>query len=362
MTRATTMDEGTTAGPFERGRSTESRPKEKNSDGNEGEPPQAVGGAKKGSPQRKSTTTDGTKKKRRSKTSKSPLRNKSNSPGSPRTRSRSLGDKNKEKTEYTAKKVKDLNGEAGRAVKQEIIDNPDKVQTILSFPLKNENQAYKPSSALNPWVIDDDEDEKTQDTNTSRETNLSSSSRGTPKRKQKEMTKGITKEPDGVAKRTAFNRGIYRRQEDTMSGGRGRGRGRGRGGGTTLGFGKPARAQQDVEMVTEPNTIRMKKTGGGYKPILGEVPIAALTLDSPEHRKANEDVIEDEIEEDDTPKKKGGNQQPIELSDDDQPMEISQGADKTPRSIPRVTNPYKKTGAAAPVTYAGVTRSPQKKN
>ena len=204
------MDDGTTDGPSTRGRSRESRPRQKDKNKEEGD----RRGSNKGKTEvegQSGIQKDTVKKPRRGKKSKSPYRSKSgNSSESTTARKRSVS-RGKEKTSVDASREMELSGEKGQLLKQEIIDSTDKVQTTLSFPLMNE------TSALNPCVIHDEEDAQT------RETNLSSSSRGTPKRKQKEMTKGITKEPDGVAKRTAFNHGIYRRHEDTTSGGRGRG-------------------------------------------------------------------------------------------------------------------------------------------
>ena len=124
-----------------------------------------------------------------------------------------------------------LSGEVGRAVKQEIIDNV-KVQQTIAFPVRK-TQPTKGSSAKEAWVIDDDDD-ATLDTHTSEST-------ATPKRKQIEMMKGISRESSTAAKRPAITRGGHGKHDNGgrmgTIGGRGRGMGRGRGIGSERGPG-----------------------------------------------------------------------------------------------------------------------------
>ena len=256
----------------------------------------------------------------------------------------------------------DLIGEEGRAVKQEIIDIA-KVQQVLTFPLLKPHEKGKGYSTSTAIELDDDEENKTQNTHTSR-------SGVTPKRKQMDMTKGLSKEPEGIAKRPTLTPGGRPHNGDNgrgngHMGGRGRGRGRG-GGGYGGGYGGgnhspgPTKDSNEVEVLTPPHTQKTTNLGGNFNPTKEATREERKEgTDEVTERLSLMEVEETDEKETDTPVATGGPFQTHPAEEKEQSLQSNEATKEPKATAGRILNPYKT--AHTPVTYASVTKSPQKK-
>ena len=383
------MDDGNADGTNRRGRSREHRSRTVRNQESE----QKEASAERGkSEERKGAKTQkrrgrppGRKNARSRSTSRTPSRVKSKTPESEDRRAftREDGD---------STPSKDLNGETGRAVKMEIIELNAKVQQTLGFT--HVKTPAKMTSAQNPIILDGAEDQSGSDTQSTRSSHTS-------KRKQGEMTKGISKEPSGAQKRMTPQRSCEERgrrgQRDGGQGGRIHGRGRGGRGGRGDGqrhqdIQRHSTTEADMMMTEPPGTPpneattavdlthengetgrrgqattresfqeRTNETSIDIDSDMEEPPNTRITAGTgqgfcipspPGGTKDGEDAG--------TPIKRGG--APMTHDTTNNTLTTQTNQDNTSkRETPRVPNPYKAQRGTTPVTYASVTKSPQTK-
>ena len=380
--KANTMDDGDTTAGSNRGRSKEPRPGNANGSNSKRRSSSSVGRTKKtrstsATPKRLGRPPGSKNKPRSLSGSKTPKRKAT-------TKTKANKETPKDKTGASADKPVDFTGETGRAIKQEIMDNTEKVQQTLDFPIIDLSREEGQTSASKPCVINDDDDNNdgTQDTD------VSNKSR-TPKRKQSEMTKGIAKVPNGTPKKKAPQDNTDVQKVTPLKGpamtGRGRGRASGRGGGGRGGRGLQTPPRSNKTAGTEKGftpqmNAREKETHGaeGLEDVEMEEETSVTNEGPPLDHNAREAETEKKLRnrgnpgepgsrsprksedtkmDEDTPVKKGGN------APNHKDAKATNKDTTTPN---KVQNPYKPQGkslgnAGAKVTYAAVTKSPQKK-
>ena len=237
--------------------------------------------------------------------------------------------------------IKEAGEEKGKAIKQEMMDQPTKVQQTLGFPVipttVDLTGIGETSISLEkPIEIESGkEDGIAQNKATPKKTR-------TPKRKQDEIMKGIEKRSDGNPKRkprTSDELEQVRRRMETM--GRGNAMGRGRGNLYGRGGGK---------VVSPPKKNNMARVNKTFEPL--------ATTEGRTTEKMDVEVV--------TPIKKGRKTPEKEAGMNQTNIRVNREEDRSPR----IENPYKTRGRPAreddprgksPVTYATVTMSPQAK-
>ena len=266
----------------------------------------------------------------------------------------------------------DLTGSKGRSIKQEMIDQSEKIQQTISFPMKRaadltRTETWAPTSAENPYEIEDDEDQGTTRSDTSNST-------ATPKRKQSEMTKGVGKIPDGIPKRKTLNSEYPRMHTQGRGIMGGRGHAGGRGGGIPRitqedrAMREPEKADPTVSNVKEtdamaaepPQTYNQVNTSENFEPLKrGErTGTPGKEYESGVH---NTNSPKEPHKDEDTPTKRGGLQTPqgkSKLQKDNKDYKEAHTHMDSPK---RLNNPYKTIERPVPVTYAAITKSSQTK-